>query len=813
MKPNALDSSGKASVTYLVPESDLEEEGLNLVAYWRILKRNIRGIFGIAFLGMIIGILSALSIAPSYRSKATLQVNPLQPDIGFSDLRSDTSVISLFYETQHEIIRSRAVASLVVDKLNLVEQRQAQPNPAEDNATHDSKSPLDMLSEILIAIKELFNWHTWFSESPRPEPDVADLRNRLIDEIQNGLEVSRGKQSEIVNVSYQAADPKLAAAVANAVADAYIEFGLTSRISGVKSTAGWLNTQLNELQAKVKESEAVLKAHQQKLGMVDTANHQRLASERLSSLTAELMRVQTARIESQIRHQQARSLKGRAGGGTQSLGDLLKSPTVLSLSKEENEVARKVQELSERYGEKHPKMIAARSDLREARRSLQREVDKVVDSIRKEYKLAAAKEKEIRSLIKTQKEEISGLADASFELTQLEREVENNRKLYLSLLDKFKEANVAEEYDASNVRVVDRATVPSKAFKPNKRRMIMTAGILGLFLGILVAFLRERLNNTFRSTDDIEKKLGIPSLGIVPMVRKSKKAGPPEWRFMDSPHCSFTENINKIRTGLLFSNRPPKSILITSAISGEGKTVLSINLAAALSQVGRTVLLEADLRKSTITNLLGIKSQPGLAELVANQATLKEVLGSIGLDKRLFVLPCVLPPSNPLQLLSSRNFKFLLDELRQNFAHVVMDAPPMLAVSDASVLGHFADSVILAIKAESTTHEMSGEALSLLQKSGVQVLGAVLCQLDTHRIGYYDYYEASYPHEKEDTASDRVNVSQAKTTTTGRYPRPRSAPAGGADRDHRAHPEVAWNGSRGRGHAPGTRRAVLDSVL
>lgn len=792
VNPAGLENSRKATGSDLALESHFEEEGLDFVGYWRIVKRNKKGILGITFISVLIGALSAFSITPIYKAETTLQVNPLQPDIGLSEQRVDTAQISLFYETQNEIIRSRAIAALVVDKLNLVSQRQAILDLAGNTTTDHNNKPPDTVSVALKTMTAWFNWYTWLPQEWRLKLDATELRNQLIGEIQDDLEVSRGKQSEIINVSYQSPDPKLAAAVANALAETYIEFGLTSRLSGAKRTASWLSTQLDELRSKVKESEAVLQAYQRKLGMVDTANQQRLASERLSSLTAELIRVQTMRVEAQVLSNQALSLQGQTSADAQSLGDILNNPTVRTLSQEENKLARKVEELSERYGDKHPKMISARSDLREARRSLQREVDKVVDSIRKDYNLALTQEQELLALIETQKQEISDLADAGFELTQLEREVENNRKLYASFLDKFKEADVAEEYDASNVRVVDQATVPSESFKPNKTRMILVAGILGLFLGFVVALLRERLDNTFKTIDNIEDRLAIPSLGVVPLVRRGEKAGSPERQVMDSPHSTFAENINNIRTSLLFSkvNQPPKTILITSATSDEGKTILSINLAAAFSHLDRTLLLEGDLRKSNITNLLGIESQPGLTDIITAQATLNDVVRCLGVDERLFVLPRGSAPDNPLRLLSSQNFHFLLEELKRNFAHIIIDAPPMLAVSDAAVLGHLADSIILAVKAESTTHEMLVEALSRLRKSGVQVTGAVLCQTDVRRMAdygsYYTHYDANY-------YGDSSKESPPE-------PQPHPAWSGGQGADQRGRTEAAVDDGQGWDH-------------
>ncbi|MCP4407259.1 MAG: hypothetical protein GY807_05750, partial [Gammaproteobacteria bacterium] len=326
VNPGDPNNGRQGTSTNLAQNFDFEEQELDLVGYWRMAKRQKRGVLGITFICVMIGVLSAYSLTPIYQAETALQVNPIQPDIGLSRQRVETPLISLFYETQLEIIHSRSIAELVVEKLKLVEWHQRKLDLA--GTTSNGKQPSDTLSETLRMMIGWFNWRAWAPEEWHPEPDAAAQRNRLIDEIQDGLKVSRTKQSEIIKVSYQSPDPSLAAAVANAVADTYIQFGLTSRLSGVKNNASWLNAQLDELRTQVKESETALQAYQRELGIVDTANQQRLASERLSSLTAELIKVQTTRIETQIRSNQARSLTGQAAADAQSLAQVLKSPSV-----------------------------------------------------------------------------------------------------------------------------------------------------------------------------------------------------------------------------------------------------------------------------------------------------------------------------------------------------------------------------------------------------------------------------------------------------------------------------------------------------
>lgn len=726
-----------------------DEESIDLAKYWRTIRRHKWGIFSITLMAVIIGALSALSATPIYQASAVLVADPNLPNAANQNNYSSTMPINLFFETQYQIIRSRTVAEKVVDKLELVKKEKQKDEKKSDQA----QEPQNIFQEIGAWKNRILNWRQWLPKElqpePAPEPDDKELRRRLTSDIQNNLEVRGGRKSGIINISYQSEKPKLAAEIVNAVAYAYIEFGLSSRLSGVKETASWLDEQLTELKNNLEASEDVLEAYQKSQGLVDSSQQQQIASTQLSTLNQELIRAQTKRTEAQILYNQVKALKD-SQGNYDTLGPVLNNVAVRSMVQEEAKFSRRVKELSERYGEKHPKMIAARSDLSEAQRTLQREINKVVDNISKEYRVAAAQERKIVSLISQQKREIGNLKGVNIELARLEREVENHRRIYESFLSRLQEAEVSEEYDASNVRIIDPANVPNSPFKPNKPRVIMISVVLGLFLGIILAFLRESLDNTFRNTDAIEEKLDTPSLGLTPLVKKERKRAPPEKQFLDDSRSQFSENINNIRTGILFSkiDHPPQVILVTSATGGEGKSTLAINLAAAFSQLDNTLLLEVDLRKPSIARSLKIRRAHGLSDMVAKQRELSKVpLSKIGEENsKLYAITCGTLPPNPLELVSSEQFREVLEKLKLRFKYIVLDAPPVLVVSDATVLGQHADSVVLAIKSESTTVKMTREALGRLQKANVKVTGAVLTQAEPHRMSYYGdhYYHTSY---------------------------------------------------------------------
>jgi len=718
-----------------------DDDTIDLGQYWRIIKRRKWSIVLVTLLFTLLGLFIAIKSTPIYQASAKIQADPIQPNATASDQYIMNSMVFLFYETQYEIIQSRKIAETVVDKLDLVARYKQQQ--AEAKLLGDDSS---VLSDLKKQIKG------WFASDDAEQAEVVpltdeQLRIMLAYGIQAMLSVEGGTQSQIINISYQSDDPLEAAEVINAVADAYIEFGLEARLSTLKDTAKWLGDQLDDLKATLQTSEDNLAAVRNSSGLMDSEQQARIANTQLSNLNNELVRAQTLLSQAQEMYSQVQKLD-RSKGDYLSLGPVLQNQTIRDLVREESNQSRAVEELSERYGEKHPKLIAARSDLAGAKSNLNREVDKIVENIAKEYRLAQVQLENVKELTNKTKAELQSYQGSSFEITRLEREVENNRRVYESFLGRLMEADVSGDYDASNVRIIDRATVPDFPIKPRVSLIIAAALMAGLFFGVVLAFLREALGNVFNTPDQIEEQLHIPTLGITPLVKNTKMSVDPEKQYIADQRSTFAEAINTIRTGLLFSDidNPPKTVLITSTVGAEGKTTLAINLAVAFSQLEKTLLIELDLRKPAIAKDLGIKNKLGLSDILAGKEVDSEVLNLIEGAPNLSVITCGTIPPNPMELISSKRFAKLLDSLKERFTHIVIDSPPTLPVSDAAVLSKLADATIIAVKAEGTKINMAKETVARLHKVNAKITGVVLTQASPQKMSYYGehYYQEGY---------------------------------------------------------------------
>ncbi len=724
-------------------------ETLDLRRYIRVLRQYKWSIVGIGLLFALLGAAISFLMTPKYRAQVDLLADPTQASVADNGQPVSTAMVWLFYETQKDILGSRRVALSVVDKLDLVERDKAER--AKEHA-----SALDLLKKWLD-----FDWTLWLPDAWRErlnaqrehsEAKAGDPRLVIADRLRKRLDITTEKNSQIISVAYLDKDPRLAADVANAVADAYVEFGLASRLETIKQQTGWLNEQLADLKEKLRRSEAELQKYQREQGLIDSENQQKLISTELGSLSEELVRAQTKRSEAEVRYRQVEKIR-RKGGDVGTLASVLHSPLITRLKTKQSELYRKVSELSERYGKKHPKMIAAKSELREATRVLNRAIDKVVGGLKQEYEIARANERRIRGMMAARKKTIRNIKGKSFDLTRYEREVENDRLVYESFLNKFKEMDVSGSYDGSNIKIVDRAIVPRKRYSP--KRAWMTLGFLaaGLLFGTIVAFLRDRLDSRFTLLEQAEESLDLPGLGVVPTVKRRRRDPDVGVWYRANPGSPFAEAINHIRTGVLFSNidSPPRILMVTSALPGEGKTTLANNLALAFAQLDETLLIECDLRRPRARDLHDLDTETGLTDLLRDPESRDLAIHKPYEDTAFHVLPAGEKVPNPLELLSSDAFAQLLLQLREGYAHIVLDAPPVLPVSDGVVLGHRADGVLMAIRAQDTTEKAARDALRRLRGAHIQPLGVVLTQAQAKKMAYYGsqyYTDYSYYGDK-----------------------------------------------------------------
>ncbi|SDR82618.1 GumC family protein [Pseudomonas oryzae] len=731
-------------------QADDDNDEIDLLQLWQTLWRRKWSILALVLVVVMVTVLAVLSITPIYRAGATLLIEKKEANVVSIEqvygLEGDSNE---YLQTQFELLKSRALAERVVKQLNLT--------------THPEFDPRQQ-PEPLIDIGGLLAGFNIGKAIPATLPEdleegVDPTEAQILDSVTKAFMgriyiVPQGK-SQLVSVEVEMADPRLAAKAANALANGFIESQMEASMEMSMTATNWMNTRLSELRVKLKEAEDKLQAFREKENLVDVDGVSTISAAELSATSDRMIDARRQRAEAESLYRQVQGSRGAGWERLASIPAVLGDPLIQQFKANEAKAKAKVEELSKRYGQRHPTMEAARTELAAASASLRGQVEQVVASIERNYQMAVANEGSLRASVEANKAQIQDISRKEFKLRELQREVETNRALYDTFLSRLKETAATSDLETANARVVDKAIVPAIPVKPKKPLIVAIAALLALFAGAGLTLLLEALNNTFKGTEEVENKLNLPVLGILPLV-KNKDRSAVAHLFSDNKDKSFCESIRTIRTGVVLSNmeEPHKVLVITSSIPGEGKSTVSANLAMALGQMEKVLLIDADMRRPTLAKNFDFPvGTPGLANLIAGTAKLEECIKQVdGID----MLSAGAVPPNPLELLSSPRFEKVLEFLRSRYDRVVIDSPPTQAVSDAAVLATHANALLYVVKSEATAIPLVQKGVGQLLQSNAPVTGVVLNQVDIKKAqkygysygGYYDYYGYSSDAQK-----------------------------------------------------------------
>jgi polysaccharide biosynthesis transport protein len=715
---------------------DAEDEALDFVRYWRAIARNK---WRIAALVAAVGVLAALfaqSLPHVYRATATILIEPNKQKIAsIEDVYGAAAGNREYYETQFEILKSRELATGLVRKLKLTE--------------HPALDPRRQARPF---------WHAWlpagFIDTTGGRSSEAALEQQVVRAVQAGLGVQLVRNSQIARLSFDSTDRELASQIPNVLAEIYIDADLQARMQMTQRAMTFINGQVGELRKRLKESEESLQAFRDRERIIDTKGlAQSGATRQIEDLTRQLGDARARRGEAETAYNQVTAAMKSGTGSLETLPAIQKQPLVMRYREAEADAERRMNEASKRYGAEHPRMIAAESELKSARENLRRQLASVTQTVTRELEVARANEQAIERTLNAAKGDVANLNRKEFQLASLEREVQNNRQLYEMFIHRLKETNISEAMQTANARVIDPAIAPPTPFGPNKRSIVGVALIGALLLGVTLALLVERLDNTIKTTREIEQRLGVPALGVVQFARV-KRGQLLERVFLDEPQTSVAEAIRTVRSAVMLSSldSPKKVVLITSSLPEEGKTTVAANLALALGQVKRTLLIDADMRRPQIGRILtGKPGLSGLSELCAGIAGADQCIHPV-VEGQVWVLPSGKVPPNPQELLASQRFEQILRELTTQFDIVVLDSPPLQLVSDALVLSRLATEVIYVVKADETPYPLARRGVRKLLRVNAPVIGAVLNQLDIVKAdryyGEYSGYGRRYHNKK-----------------------------------------------------------------
>lgn len=715
------------------------ETTLALVEYWRAISRRRWSILALTALVAILATLVASNIRPQYRATATLLFEQgKNKTVSIEEVYSQGLLQREYYQTQVEILKSEELARKTVQKLKLVTHPDYDPRQAQPSwwsRVVGSQAPADQVE--------------------RTDDEVL---KGVVQRFRSGLQVQLVRNSQLAQISFVSPDRELAAKVPNTLAETYIESDLDARMAMTQKASEWLRERMGELRSKVDSAERALQDYRDRERIIDAKGLALSgASRQLEELTRSVVESRQKRAEAEAAYSMVQQAKaGRTQASLDSLPAVLRHPTVQRMKEQEAEADRRLSDAAKRYGPEHPRMVQAKAELEAAKESTRKQVEIVIAGLAKEYETARVNESAVERALAQSKADIQGINRKEFQLGVLEREVQQNRNLYDMFVNRLKETSVAGDLQSTVARVIDPATAPGGPFAPNKQQIVGIAAIAALICAALLALLLDRLTNTINSTSDVEGRLGVPALGVLQKIKGFVKKGfVSELAFFNDTQSTFAEAVRTVRTSVLMSSLDDahKVVVITSSVPEEGKTTLSFNLACALGQVKKVLLVDGDLRRPKIGKLVSRDGRyPGLADLVAGQA---QVSQCVFFDERagIHILAAGTVPPNPLELLSSRRFQDVIMKLKEAFDIVLIDSAPLQLVSDAQVLSQFASSVIYVVKADATPYQVAQNGIKKLRRVAAPILGVVLNQLDLEKAekyyGEYSGYKSYSGYKKQ----------------------------------------------------------------
>jgi capsular exopolysaccharide synthesis family protein len=573
-------------------------------------------------------------------------------------------------------------------------------------------------------------------------------------------------------VSFSAPDPQLAARIIDAHVLHYISQGLELRSESRRAAVEFLENQLVDIKRRVQHSEAALNTYRHQKGIVsfDVEDTNKVAQRRMEDLTKALTEAKTKRITAEAQKRQVRA------GDYDSLPQVVTNAAITALKPQVRRLQARYANMSAAFNPRYPKLVELKAELLEANRGLHREIGGVAKAIQRDYRAAVDQERELSAEIDAEKERDLALNDASLQDAVLAREVETNRELYKNVLLRMQQIQVGEQAPVTNISIVDRAVPPALPSTPKKRRDLAIGSLLALLCGIASAFILDQLDNRLKTSEEVEKYLHLPNLAVAPdfalldsatgshkrfdRLRRvlpsfGATAGEPLDTYVHQPGRG--EVYRSIRTALMFSRAgaPPRKMLVTSAIEGEGKTWTALHTALAFAQTGaKTLLIDADLRHPQCHETLGVDNSVGLSEVLVGQLEPEEIIRYIE-EQHLFLLSAGIRVPNPAELLTSARMLEILTSLSRQYQHILIDSAPLMYASDTVGIATMADGVVLVAAADTPKHSVQ-RASERLSFAGANVLGVVLNRVDIHHPDHREYIRYYFSYDKA------IEMSSAK---------------------------------------------------
>ncbi|EHD0131163.1 polysaccharide biosynthesis tyrosine autokinase [Vibrio alginolyticus] len=689
--------------------------------HFKAIKKNWLSIAAFTLLFSLTCTWYIYSKASIYQATATLLIQEEQKSaLSIEEVYGVDTTKKEYFQTQIAILKSNHIADKVIRELNLTQL-------PEFTSSGGVNKKIDQIKSIPF-VQDLLN----VAPSPKETAQFSESYYQALQAFRSKLDIEPVRNTQLVRIRFRSTDPKLAMTIANAVGQAYIDANFEAKLVVTQNAATWLTNNSQKLEERLRNSEQALQEFLLKEGLIDINGIDEIYANELEELTRKLNIAVNKRIEAQTLIQLLRRKSSQSLDSLLSIDEFANQAQIRDLKLSEAQAAKNLSELAQRYGPKHDRMIQAKAQLAEIQSRTQQLIRDISFSKQQDLLAAKAQEDMLREELDNKKSDFQSLGSQKARYEQLKREVESNKALYEAFLNREKETNATSDYKNVTARFTDKAIIPLFPVAPQRIKLVLIATFFGFAIACALVIILETMREVIRSTADVQEKLGVTCLGVIPMVKKRnlRKNGVSYSAYLDDEEKLFSEACRSVRTSLLLrlTNTKQKILPFTSAIPEEGKTSTSINMAVSFSKMEKVLIIDCDLRRPSIAKRFGIaESSPGLTHILTMDTPIKDCVTHIK-EANLDVLPAGLVPPNPQELLASDRFKKLLEHFQNKYDRIIIDTPPLLSVSDALILGKYANGLITVIRSESTKSSLVNLALSKQIQHSVPSLGVLITQ-------------------------------------------------------------------------------------
>ena len=724
-------SSFNPAMLELEPQTG--ETHFSFASFWHIvLKRYTTIIFATLAVAVVTAIYT-FRMQPVYKATATVDVETTSPQLQtLSEVYRQTGGDDYtFLTTQIQVLQSNSLAWTTLQQLGM---------------------------------ERAFGSATVKTAGQTPAQIAGARKTRLIEEFKSGLSVDPLKDSRILAVSYESTDPELAAQAANQLIENYKDSNFEARTDFTRHASAGMEAQLEELKTKVEKSQQALIDYERQNLIINVGDKGTINDQRLEQLNKDYTVAESEMAQKQSIYELARANEGQ-------VGVIVENTVLQRLEEKYNDLKTQYTDVLGQYGPNFPKVVRLRDQVTQTQGLIESARKQAIEKLRNDYLASQSRVALLGSSLAKEKETVGAMNERMIDYNILKRDFEINQQLYETLLQRLKDATLSASLQVTNVHVIDPASVPSSPVRPNRRRNLAAGLMIGLILGVTLAFVQEAMDSSVRTTEEAERLVNAPALAIIPAetdgARRKQMAANATTpgalaasgvglSVLTRPSSPMAEAFRSLRTSVLPSTapRPPQTLLVTSAQMGEGKTSTATNLAMSFAQrQGPVLIIDADMRRPSVAKTLGVGNEKGLSSFLTGAHSLDDVLIQYERIPNLWILPAGPRPPDPAELLSSHMMDATLKDLLKRFTQVVIDSPPLLLVTDAVILSAMVDGVILVVSSGTTARGALSRAHRILDNAGSRVLGMVLNKVDMRFDTYYGSYYGPYHQAYYDEAT------------------------------------------------------------